>query len=99
MPERLDNVQVTTNYGTVEIPWDAREAILAELRGLESARGAVDAFEAVGASRPVELDRDGKLAVLDAITVIASNAGGYDKIDPQLFALRNYLVDELDASS
>jgi hypothetical protein len=97
MPERLDRVEVATRYGVDPISWTAREAILDELRHLESASDAVAAFQAVGASRPVEVDTSQKLAVLDAISVIANNAGGYDKIEPELFALRNDLVDELQA--
>jgi hypothetical protein len=97
MPDRLDRVQVTTRYRIVEISWTERDAILDELRTLESARSAVEAFKAVGASRPVQLDTEGKAAVVDAIRVIANNAGGYDKIEPELFELRNNLVDELGA--
>ena len=95
MSERLDRVQVETRYGSVVISWAAREAILDELRGLESARGAVAAFEAVGASRPVELDQEGKSAVLDAIVAIADKGAGYHRIQPGLFRLRAQLRDEL----
>lgn len=95
MPERLDRVQVATRYRVAEISWSAREAILDKLQLLESARGTVEAFKAVGASRPVKLDREGKADVVDAIRVIANNAGGFDKIEPELFELRNDFVDEL----
>jgi hypothetical protein len=98
MPERLNRVEVATRYGTVEIPWTARDAILDELRGLENARSTVEAFDAVGASWPVNLDRQGKLAVLDAIQTIAKRVPeGYGRLDPQLAHLRHSLVDELDA--
>jgi len=97
MPGRLDSVEVSTRYGPVEIPWAARDEILDELRHLDTARPTVAAFEAVGASRPVELDRAGKVDVLDAIKVLAANAGGLDKIDPGLEQLRHHLVDEFDA--
>jgi hypothetical protein len=67
---------------------------------MERSGSAVGAFEAVGAWRPVELDREGKLAVLQAIRVIAENtAGGYPNIDQQLFELRNNLVDDLGLRS
>jgi hypothetical protein len=99
VPERLNRVEVATRYGTIEIPWTARDAILDELRGLGSARSTVEAFEAVGASRPVNLDRAGKAAVVDAIQMIAKRVPeGYGGLDPQLAHLRHSLVDELDAS-
>lgn len=62
MPGRLDRVSVGTQYGTVAISWEARDAVLAEFRAV------VSAFEAVGASRPVMLDRAEKRIVLEAIS-------------------------------
>ena len=74
VPERLDRVTVPVPMGTHTISWDARETLLAKLAqkktvawleqeglefGVESTAAAIRArFEAVGASRPVELSAD-----------------------------------------
>lgn len=95
MPERLDRVTLRTRRTTVEIPWESRDALLREIRHLDSAKPVKTAFEAVGASRPVELDVDGMALVVEAIHVMGSNAGGLDRIPTGLFELRNALLDEL----
>jgi hypothetical protein len=44
----------------LERPWDSRAALLEEIRQLDSARPIIDAFEAVGVSRPVTLRQEQK---------------------------------------
>ena len=97
--ERPDRVQVATRYGVDEIPWEARKAILHELHGFEeTGGGAIRAFEVAGATRPVELDRQGRAAVVDAINLLAKRAaGGFDDLDPQVLQLLHDLNVELDA--
>jgi hypothetical protein len=97
MPERLDHVTISTGYGDREISWSARDDLLREIRHLESGKPVVKAFEAVGASRPIKLDDNSKGLLVEAIHVMSNNAGGIDKIDPELVQLRHALVDELDA--
>ena len=65
MPERLDRVAVTLAQRDVTISWDARQALMTRLydanikAGMmtfgESSDGLLRSFEAVGATRPVEL--------------------------------------------
>jgi hypothetical protein len=95
VPERLDRVVVTTSRGSVKLPWASRDAILHEIRHLDSARQVVHAFEAVGASRPVEIDRADERLLLATIDLMMRNAGGPDKLPEGVFALRNALLDEL----
>ncbi len=92
---RLDRVQVRTTRGVVEIPWSSRDALLHEIRYLVSAKPVVEAFAAVGASRPVELDVAGEALLVKAIHVMGNNAGGLDRIPAGLFELRNALIDDL----
>jgi hypothetical protein len=69
MPGRLDRVQVAVSRGAVTIPWDSRDALLAQLQEVPELQSIVTAFRAVGASRPVELTQAEKanlLTVLDA---------------------------------
>jgi hypothetical protein len=90
-----DSATIATRYGPVEISWAARDALLEEIRRRGSSDFVARVFEAVGASRPVSLDRDGKIVVFDALWAMAENAGGYDLIDPQLRELRDRLKDEI----
>ena len=55
MPDRLDTITVALSRGDVTISWDARQALLARLQhvNMSSLRAM---FEAVDATRPVELN-------------------------------------------
>jgi hypothetical protein len=71
VPERLDTITVQMAHGLLPLPWDSRESLLAELHRDEQLRPTVVAFEAVGATRPVEIpesQRQRLLAALDAWT-------------------------------
>jgi hypothetical protein len=60
-------VLVATSGDVVVLPWQSREALLAQMRLIDAARSAVDAFEAVGTSRPFKLEVDAKRALVDSI--------------------------------
>jgi hypothetical protein len=51
-------------------------------------------FDAIGGSRPVSLDRKGKMVVLDALWGLSEDAG----TDPQLREPQDKLKDEFTAS-
>ena len=51
-------------------------------------------FDAIGSSRPVNLDRKGKIVVLDALWGLSEGTGE----DSQLQELQNKLKDEITAS-
>ena len=92
---RLDRIHVATHRETIEMPWSSRQALLERLRERPDAASAVSKFEAVGASRPVKMTPDEKLAVLwalhywlDEVTV--------DGLPPGVMDLRNALIDDAD---
>jgi hypothetical protein len=87
-------VIVSTRYGSVEISSAARDALVEEIRRRGSGDFVVRVFGAIGASRPVNLDRKGKIVVLDALWGLAE--GG--ETDPQLGELEDKLRDEITAS-
>ena len=60
-------VQIVTSQATIELSWKSREALLHEIRHLESARGITGAFETVGTSRPVALTRHEEGLLFEAI--------------------------------
>jgi hypothetical protein len=56
--DRLDRVEVNVAGEIVDITWDERDQLLGKLRVLEGSETIVLNFEAVGASRPVELTEE-----------------------------------------
>jgi len=62
-----EGVLSVTSHAAIELSWKSREALLHEIRHLESARGIIDAFEAVGTSRPVPLTRHDEGLLREAI--------------------------------
>jgi hypothetical protein len=87
MPVRLDRVLVDVAGELVEISWDERDALLARLRLLDGFESIVGAFEAVGASRPVELDDDER-----ALLRVALEAWGIATLPDRLARLLVALV-------
>jgi len=55
----------------------------------------VQTFQAVGAIGTVELKREGKIVVFDALWAMAETAGGYHLLDPHLRELQDKLKDEI----
>lgn len=54
---RLSRVTVEMfGGGLVKVPWGLRDWLLADLEAVDGAESIVDAFRAVGATRPVVLD-------------------------------------------
>jgi hypothetical protein len=82
MPERLDNVTIKLNNRTVTLPWPSRDALLEKLTHVEHGTSIRDAFEVVGASRPVELTREQKVKLHSVIgDWINELKGGADDLD------------------
>jgi len=94
-PSRLDHVQVLTADGPVTISWYARDQLLDRIRHLETLAPVVRAFEAVGATRPVELYPEGKQLLLDVIETWGRDDGGLERLPDGITQLRHALADEL----
>jgi hypothetical protein len=86
-------VVVGTRYGPVELSWDARDALVEEIQRRGSGDFVVRVFGAIGASRPVNLNRKWKIVVLDALWGLAEGAA----LDPQLRELEDAPKDEITA--
>jgi hypothetical protein len=94
MPERLDGVIVATSRRAVEIPWASRDILLEHLLRFPSAAGIVAVFDAVGATRPVELSAEEE-AILHEVTQEWENEVGADNLPPFVLELRDALKDVL----
>lgn len=96
MPERLDQVTIPLSRETIELPWDSRTALLEQIKHLESCRPIRDAFDAVGATRPVELTPEQKGTLIEIINHWSTQVrGGYDSLPEGLGNLRHALHDDL----
>jgi hypothetical protein len=89
---------VATSRDILVLPWRSRDALLARMRGIEAARSAVEAFEAVGSSRPVRLDQPGKRTVVESIRAWAAEIGAR-KLPAGVWQLGDGLADDLRASA
>ena len=92
-----DRVMVATSRDVVVLPWRSRQALLAQIRRIDAARSAVEAFEAVGTSRPVRLDTDAKRALVDSIGAWVDEVGARG-LPRGMWQLRNALAEDLDDS-
>jgi hypothetical protein len=93
--KRLGPVAVETREGPVEISWAARDVLVASLRSRGADESVVRAFESAGDSDLIELDREGKIAVFDALRELFESTPVAELGDPQLLLLRDRLKDEV----
>jgi hypothetical protein len=63
VPERLERITVAAPSGDVTITWDTRQMLMERLAQRDDTAGIRRRFDAVGASRSVELNRDERLAL------------------------------------
>ena len=96
MPERIDNITIATGSDTLTMSWSSRVALLDELQRYETGYTIRDAFTAVGASSPVELNNEQKTELLRVIDVWSERTeGGMRGLPEAILALRNALIDDL----
>jgi hypothetical protein len=98
MAERLEYITVKLSTQDVTISWETRRALLANLAlGQQDVGRAVrKAFDDVGADRPVTLELEQKTYLLDLLEQWSlDTVSGYDALPPEIFALRNALIDDL----
>jgi hypothetical protein len=74
---RLDRVRIDVAGEIVEITCDERDILLKELAFAEGTKAIRERFEAVGASRPVELDDDDRARLRKAL-----DDWGSDRLQP-----------------
>jgi hypothetical protein len=89
--EQLNRVTLTTLRGDVEIPWQARDLLLARLQLAATAGPIVQKIRAVGAMRPVELTEDEKALVVAELDFWRLS---HDQIPVPLYELRNELYTD-----
>jgi hypothetical protein len=94
---RLDRVTIAGSgeATTVAIPWDTRQRLLDRLwRDFDTNQQVIRAFEAVGTTRPVTLDKAGERLLLAACFEWLNEAGGALTLPAGITDLLNALEDE-----
>jgi hypothetical protein len=98
VPERLDRVAIATSRDVIELSWASRDSLLHEIRNLgENAKPIRAAFEAVGASRPVELSHAEQTTLFSAIEIWADSVT-VEALPPGIWRLRCALADQVDGA-
>lgn len=94
---RPDSVRIPQSRVTIELPWASRDALLEQIRHLDSLRDVRKAFEDVGTSRPVDLTQTQKGALIEVIEHWGGEVPGglTDGLPDGIFELRNALHDDL----
>ena len=95
MPERLDRVTVALNSGNVSFSWDERQALMRRLQHVQSSARIRASFDAVGASRRVELSTGQRTALLLTLEGWALDSDGPEPMPEGLRELRNALLRDL----
>jgi hypothetical protein len=92
---RLGPIAVGTREGPVEISWAARDVLVEAIRSRGTDDDVVRALEAAEDSDRIELDREGKVVVFDALWELFESTPVDELLDPQLLLLRDRLKDEI----
>jgi hypothetical protein len=93
-PHRIRHFRIALSRNTVELPWTSRGPLLARLRRHDAGLEVVLAFEAVGATPPVQLTAAGKRVLLQVVEswLYQETAG---RLPAGVAELRNELQNEL----
>jgi hypothetical protein len=89
---RLDRVRIDVAGEIVEISWDERDVLLEELAFAADTKPIRVRFEAVGASRPVELDDEDRARLRTAL-----DDWGEDRLQPEGIARLHAALARADA--
>ena len=93
MPERLDTITIALGGGgDVTLSWDTRQALLARLEHVHESSSLRAMFDAVGASRPVELNPAQRATLLGLLEEWALED---DALPADLSELRDALTEDL----
>ena len=95
MPERLDTVTVALSRGDVTIGWETRQALMARLQHVQSASNLRATFEAVGATRAVELNPAQRATLLGLLDEWSLDRDADRAMPEGLIELRDALSDDL----
>ena len=95
MPDRLDTITVALSRGDVTISWEARQALLARLQHVNESSSLRAMFEAVRATRPVELNPAQRATLLGVLDEWTLDRDTWEGMPEALLELRKKLSEDL----
>jgi len=95
MPDRLDTITVALSRGDVTISWEARQALLARLQHVNESSSLRAMFEAVRATRSVELNPAQRATLLGVLDEWTLDRDTWEGMPEALLELRNALSEDL----
>lgn len=95
MPERLDRVTVALNRGNVVLTWASRQVLMRRLQHVQETARIRVAFEAAGASRPVELTGGQRTTLLLTLEGWSLDLDELEAMPHDVSALRDALIADL----
>jgi hypothetical protein len=93
MPERLDKITIALEQGDVSLTWATREALLARLQHIQESSSLRAMFDAVGVTRPVELNPAQRATLLGLLDEWSRD--DQETLPTELDDLRDALRDDL----
>jgi hypothetical protein len=94
VPDRLDKVTIALSRRDIVIDWDTRQALMARLLHVKTRARIRDTFQAVGATRPVELKPGQRATLLQVLDDWSADGDSSAPMPEELFTLRDALADE-----
>ena len=91
MPDRLDKVTIALSRRDIVIDWDTRQALMARLLHVKTRARIRDTFQAVGATRPVELKPGQRATLLQVLDDWSAEGDSSAPMPEELFTLRDAL--------
>jgi hypothetical protein len=88
-----EKVTILLSRAAVVIPWKRREQLVGRIREVSGTDSLIDSFEAVGTSRPVELNQDDKDLLLLIVRRWLEDVSA-EGLPEGIFDLRNALIDD-----
>ena len=95
MAERPDSVTISLSRGDVTLAWSTRQALMRRLQHVQSTARIRSSFDAVGASRPVELNPGQRTALLLMLEAWSLDLDDDQPMPDGLVLLRNALISDL----
>lgn len=93
VPERPDTITVALSHGDIALSWETRQALMARLQHVSESSSLRAMFEAVGATRPVELNPAQRATLLGILEQWPTD--GDDAMPRELSELCNALSEDL----
>jgi hypothetical protein len=97
MPGRLDRVTVSLSRGDVVLTWETWQALMRRLQHLKTTAELRASFDAVGASRSVQLNAGQRANLLNVLEEWSTERS-FVSMPEGLVHLRNALSDDLNGN-